>query len=198
MEGGALDITLRVVEILDALGIPYVLGGSLASSLVGEPRATADVDMAIQLRPAQVPALVRAFEREFYVDEGAAREAVRRNASFNIVHLDSVQKVDLFVLGDELLDRRQLAGRFRIRVRENPPRDLWVGSVEDQIARKLSWYRAGGGTSDRQWRDVIGILTVQRGRLDLEMLRAVATELDLSELVERAIRESAIATQRER
>jgi hypothetical protein len=188
---GPLDITLRMVEILDELDIPYVLGGSLASSLVGEPRATADVDMAIALDPDGVQALVRALEPEFYVSEDAAREAVRRNASFNVVHLESVQKVDLFVLGAGPLDRRQLAGRVRVRVRDDPPQDLWIGSVADQILRKLDWYRAGGGVSDRQWGDVLGILSVQRGRIDLDALKAAAAELGLGDLLARAVDESA-------
>ena len=73
---------------------------------------------------------------------------------------------------------------------EDPPQQLWIGSPEDQILRKLAWYRSGGQVSDRQWRDVIGILAVQSGRLDLEELRTAAEELGLSDLVERAIAES--------
>lgn len=186
----ALDITLRVVEIMDELGIPYVLGGSVASSLVGEPRATADVDVAIRLRLDQVTDVVAAFEGEFYVSAEAAREAIRRNSSFNLVHLESIQKIDLFVLGDDPLDRLQMARRIRIRVREDPVREVWVGSVQDQIVRKLRWYDAGGRVSDRQWRDVLGILTVQRGRVDLESLRSVAAEVGMTELLERAIQEA--------
>jgi len=187
---GPLDVALHVVRVLDDLGIPYVLGGSLASSLVGEPRATADVDLAIRLADADVAPLIRALEGEFYVSEDAARDAVHRRASFNLVHLESVQKVDLFVLGDDLLDRRQLEGRARIRVGEDPPQELWVGSAEDQVLRKLQWYRTGGGVSDRQWGDVVGILAVQRGRLDLEALRSVAREVELSDLLERALAEA--------
>ena len=190
MAGGPLDITIRVARILDDLGIPYVLGGSLASSLVGEPRATADVDMAIRIAAEQLPTLVRALESEFYVSEEAAQEAVRRNTSFNLVHLDSVQKVDLFVLGEGLLDRRQLERRVRVRIRDDPPSDLWIGSVEDQVLRKLSWYRAGGEVSDRQWRDVIGMLTVQRGRLDLDELRSIAYEAGLRDLLDRALEQA--------
>jgi len=187
---GPLDITLSVARTLDELGIPYVLGGSLASSLVGQPRATADVDMAIRIAADQVPALVRALESEFYLSEEAARDAIRRSASFNLVHLESVQKVDLFVLGDGLLDRRQLERRVRVRVRDDPPCELWIGSVADQVLRKLSWYRAGGGVSDRQWRDVIGMLTVQRGRLDVNELRSLAAEVDLDDLLDRALEEA--------
>jgi len=188
LAGGPLDITLRVVRVLDELGVPYVLGGSLASSLVGEPRATADVDLAIRIDAVRIHALVRALEDEFYVSEEAAQEAVRRRASFKLVHLESVQKVDFFVLGDDFLDRRQLERRERVRVRDDV--ELWIGSVTDQVLRKLRWYRAGGETSDRQWRDVVGMLRVQRDRLDLAGLRAEADELGLGELYERALREA--------
>jgi len=182
-----LDVALRVIAVLEDLGVPYVLGGSLASSLVGEPRATADVDLAVRLSDADVSSLVRALESEFYVSEEAAHEAVRRHASFNLVHLETVLKVDLFVLGDDLLDRRQLERRTRVRVSDDPPRELWVGSAEDQVLRKLRWYRDGGGISERQWRDVIGILAVQGERLDREELRAAAREADLADLLERAL-----------
>jgi hypothetical protein len=187
---GPLELTLRVVRMLDELGIAYVLGGSLASSLVGEPRATADIDLAIRIDLDQVSALVGALSRDFYISEEAVKDAVRRGTSFNAVHLESVTKVDLFVLGDDVLDRRQLERRVRVLVTEDPPQQLWIGSAEDQILRKLAWYRAGGQVSDRQWRDVIGILAVQSGRLDLEELRTAAEELGLSDLVERAIAEA--------
>lgn len=176
--------------MLDELGIAYVLGGSLASSLVGEPRATADIDLAIRIDLDQASALVRALSDDFYISEEAVKDAVRRGTSFNAVHLESVTKVDLFVLGDDVLDRRQLERRVRVLVTEDPPQQLWIGSAEDQILRKLAWYRAGGQVSDRQWRDVIGILAVQSGRLDLEELRTAAEELGLSDLVERAITEA--------
>jgi hypothetical protein len=187
---GPLDITLRVVAILDDLGIPYVLGGSLASSLLGEPRATADVDMAIRISASQLTPLLTALESDFYVSEDAARDAIERSASFNLIHLESVLKVDLFVLGDNLLDRRQLERRERVQVRDHPPCELWIGSAEDQILRKLTWYEAGGRVSDRQWRDVLGIIEVQRERLDMDSRRALANEVGLDELLERALLET--------
>lgn len=192
MPGGPIDLALRIAALLDSLEIPYVLGGSLASSLVGEPRTTVDLDFAIRLRSEDVAPLLAALGTEYYVSSEAVQSAVARTASFKIVKLDSVEKVDLFVLGDGLLDRRQLARRQRLVVSESPRRELWVGSPEDQVLRKLDWYRAGGGVSDRQWRDVLGILAVQAARLDRADLESAAADLGLAELLARAFQEAGV------
>ena len=192
MPGGPIDLALRIAALLDSLEIPYVLGGSLASSLVGEPRTTLDLDFAIRLRSEDVAPLLAALGTEYYVSSEAVQSAVARTASFNIVKLDSVEKVDLFVLGDGLLDRRQLARRQRLVVSESPRRELWVGSPEDQVLRKLDGYRAGGGVSDRQWRDVLGILAVQAARLDRADLESAAADLGLAELLARAFQEAGV------
>ena len=192
MPGGPIDLALQIAALLDSLAIPYVLGGSLASSLVGEPRTTVDLDFAIRLRSEDVAPLLAALGTEYYVSSEAVQSAVARTASFNIVKLDSVEKVDLFVLGDGLLDRRQLARRQRLVVSESPRRELWVGSPEDQVLRKLDWYRAGGGVSDRQWRDVLGILAVQAARLDRADLESAAADLGLAELLARAFQEAGV------
>lgn len=188
---GPVDLALQVAGLLDELSIPYVLGGSVASSLVGEPRATMDVDLAVRLRQAQVDPLVAALGAAYYVSRDAALEAVERSSSFNLIHLDSLQKVDVFVLGDGLLDRRQIERRERVAVVENPRRELWIGSAEDQILRKLAWFRLGDQVSERQWRDVVAILAVQADRLDHDDLRTAAAALGLSDLLTRAERAAA-------
>jgi hypothetical protein len=173
--GGPLELVVAIARILDELAIPYAVGGSVASSFFGEPRATADVDVAISVTP----------------DVGeAARRALQTHDSFNLVSTSSALKVDVFVLGADLLDRRQIERRVPMRV-PGAELQVWVTSAEDQVLRKLSWFRAGGSASDRQWRDVLGLLRVSGAHLDLRYLQITATELHLDDLLAQAIAESA-------
>lgn len=183
-EPGPLDLVLRVAELLEGLGIDYVLGGSMASSFFGEPRATMDVDIAIRVEPILGEALLEQAEPAFYVPREAARRAFEERDSFNLVAYDVNMKVDIFVLGDGLLDRRQIERRRRVTLSASGA-ELWVTSPEDQVLRKLAWHTLGD--SDRQWRDVIGILRVSAEELDLDDLRAAAAELGLSDLLDEAL-----------
>lgn len=182
---------LEVAAALDGLGVEYLLGGSLASSVLGEPRSTVDIDLAIALREAAIADLVRALEPAFFVDLEPAREAVRRHASFNVLHRETMMKVDLFVLGESAFDREQLRRRLSLSVSADSQQRVAVSSPEDLVLRKLAWYRAGGGVSDRHWRDVLGVLKVQRGRVDLGYMRRWGADLGVGDLLERALVESA-------
>ncbi len=187
MTSDPIRVLLRVAELLDQIDVPYLVGGSMASSMLGEPRSTVGIDMAVLLRGDDVTRLIAALGDEFYVDEGAARQAVLRRASFNAIHQPTISKVDFFVLGDAPFDRAQLERRRLSPVLGDSERRVFVSSAEDLILRKLDWYRLGGGVSDRQWRDVLGMIKVQASRLDLAYLRRWATELALTELLEHAL-----------
>lgn len=158
--------------------------------MLGEPRSTADIHLAVALREAAIPELVRALEPTFFVDAESVREAVRRCASFNVLHRETMMKVDLFVLSGSVFDREQMQRRLPLTVSPDSTQLVAVSSAEDLVLRKLAWYRAGAGVSDRQWRDVLGVLKVQRGRIDLAYTRRWAAELDLLDLLERALTES--------
>jgi hypothetical protein len=194
--GKGLD-QLRVARLLldyfDELGVVAVLGGSMASSLIGEPRATNDVDLAAALSHDTARRLVGKLGEAFYADLSAIEEAVTHCSSFNVIHLATATKVDIFVLGDGLLDRRQAHRRVRIEVADEHKTVLWVSSPEDQVLRKLAWYRLGQEVSDRQWRDIRAMLQVQQGNLDRADLEQAAVELGLLDLLHRAIREAGIA-----
>ncbi len=179
-----LHVAARVAAALEALDIAYSIGGSLAGSFAGEPRATLDIDMVVALGAAQVPALIRALENDFYIDSEALHRAVIERGTANLIHQPTSIKVDLFIAGGTPLDEELLHRRVRLS-----DRDLWVHSPEDILLQKLRWFRRGGDVSDRQWRDVLGIVRVQGQRLDLEYLTAGAQRLQVRDLLERVLRE---------
>ena len=92
-----LDLAVSLAKLLDEVGVPYVIGGSVASSLIGEPHSTVDIDIAVQLTPVDLESLIDRVRPTFYVPEGDAARAVQERDSFNIIHTDAALKVDLFV-----------------------------------------------------------------------------------------------------
>lgn len=182
-----LQVAFVVADALERCGLRYLVGGSLASSVSGEPRSTLDVDLVVDMTEDDVEPLVEALGDAFYVDAQAVRRAVRSKASVNLIHHDTSTKVDIFVLGGTPLDEEQMARRVAVTVATSPDRRLYVYTPEDILLQKLRWFRRGNEVSDRQWRDVVGIAAVQRDRLDLDYLRRGADVLDVSDLLERAI-----------
>jgi len=181
-----LRVALRVIEIFDRLGIDYHLGGSYASSIHGVPRQTQDVDLVASFREEQIEPFVAALGSDFYADAESARAALARRSSFNILHLASGVKVDLFCLGDSAFDRSEFERAELVSLFGEPPARIRVKTAEDIVLRKLLWYRLGGESSDRQWSDVVGCL--EAGDRDLHYLRHWAAELGLADLLERAMR----------
>lgn len=175
-----------VADAFDALGVDYYLAGSVISSLFGVARATADVDVVAQLRREHVLRLVTALSEAYYIDEDAVVDAIARSSMFNVIHLGTMLKVDVY-LASTPFDRSALARRQRdTLVPTDPLRDFSIATAEDVVLHKLRWFRDGGGVSDRQWSDVLGVLRVQRTDLDLEHLRHWAQVLDVADLFERA------------
>ena len=171
---------------LDALGVAWVTGGSIASSVHGEPRSTQDVDMVVGLLDRHVTPFAKAIGRDYYVDADAMRRAVTSGESFNAVHFASAIKVDFFVAGDDPFETERLRSRQRI---ELPNGVLFVDTAEHTLLRKLEWYRRGGEVSERQWRDVQAIARIQGGSLDIKHLRLWAGRLGVMDLLKRVMRE---------
>jgi hypothetical protein len=182
-----IHVALRVAEALESCDIRYVLGGSLASSISGEPRSTLDVDLVVEMAENHVGPFIAELGEDFYADADALRRAIETRSSANVVHYSSSTKVDLFVAGGSPIDERQLARRRRVLVATEPDRYLYAYTPEDILLQKLRWYRLSEETSDRQWRDVIGIVRVQATDLDLEYLRESALLLGVTDLLERAL-----------
>lgn len=181
-----VTIAAEVAQQFDRAGIPYVVGGSFASSLHGEPRSTNDVDIVAQLDVAAAIRFVESLGPEFYVDRDAATDAARAAGSFNIIHIQSAVKIDIFIAGDDALDRERLVRRERVSVRVGSHAvTLWVDTAEDTILRKLEWYRRGGEMSERQWRDVLAVIAVQT-RLDWDYLQSWAERIGVADLLSKA------------
>jgi hypothetical protein len=184
-------VMLSVTNILESLGVAYVVVGSMASALHGVGRATIDVDLLAALEDDHVAPLLAALGPDYYADKPTIREAVARQGSFNLIHLPTLFKVDVFVATPRPFDGRQLQRRVQRSVSDEEQGDVYLLSAEDVVLAKLDWYRLGGGVSDRQWQDILGVLAVQRGRLDAAYLRAGAAELSVADLLERALEETA-------
>lgn len=183
-----IDVALIVARELEAAGVAYTVGGSIASSMAGEPRSTIDIDIVAAIDAEQVPGLASAFSVEFYVDEQALLRAVRDRGIVNLIHQATQLKVDVHVAGGTPLDLQQIERRMAIEV--SGGRVLHVHPPEDILLQKLRWFRRGGEISDRQWRDILAIIRVQAGRLDRDYLRENAPALDVADLLARALTEA--------
>jgi hypothetical protein len=189
MHGDVLRVTLLVTQALENIGISYAVGGSLSSSLHGVMRSTMDVDIVADLRLDHLEPLLAAFTEEFYADGEMMRHAIGRRASFNLIHYETSFKVDIFVAKPRAFDRMQLQRRIKSIVARDPERELYVTTPEDVILSKLEWFRMSGEVSDRQWRDVLGVLKTRSGELDIPYLHQWAKELKVDDLLERVLME---------
>jgi hypothetical protein len=186
-----LDALGPVVDAFDQLGVAWYVGGSVASGAFGEFRATNDVDVIADLRLEHAEPLVAALGAAYYADLESIRSAIRRRASFNAVHFDSMLKIDVFVLKARAYDQEALRRRLTRRAgTAEDAKSLSVASPEDVVLAKLDWYEQGGSVSERQWNDVQGVLRVQSTAMDLAYLRKWSAELGLNELLARALAEA--------
>ena len=187
MQNEPVEVTFKVTAVLEQLGVPYLIGGSLASTLYGMVRTTQDSDIVAEMRPEHIPAFVAALQDEFYIDDEMIASAIRRNSSFNIIHRETIFKVDVFVPRPRPFLQSQLNRAQRHTFTFANTISAKFASPEDTVLAKLEWYRLGGETSERQWRDILGILKTRAGQLDLDYLRKWAAEINATDLLERAL-----------
>jgi hypothetical protein len=189
---GALEVAVVAARLLENLGIRYVVVGSVASALHGEPRATLDVDLTLRLRSSDVQPLCSALAEEFFIDPAALRDSVRTGIACNAIHRATHVKLDLYVRANEGIHAAELRRAQRVRLTGEPGSEVDVASPEDIVLQKLLWFRKGGETSDRQWRDVLGVLKARGPGLDHAYLDQWAPELGVSDLLSRSMREAGL------
>jgi len=190
MPGDATQATLLVTQAFEQLGVPYAVGGSLASSLHGVMRSTLDVDILADLHLEHIQPLIEMLSKEFYADDEMIRGAIEHQSSFNLIHYETAFKVDVFIRKSRAFDQMELERRKLTVIATDPEQSVYVTSPEDVILAKLEWYRMGGEVSERQWRDILGVLKTRAGELDSDYLRKWANELKVPDLLERALNES--------
>lgn len=193
MELGSEDLNevlKDVAAMLATLSVPYFVTGSVASSSLGVPRSTLDIDLVADFSAKSLEGLYKALGDRFYFETEAIKKAYRDNKSFNVIHLPSALKVDFFFprrqpYAQVALNRRQL---IEIDL-DGDSRKVYFSTPEDLILSKLDWFRQGGRVSEKQWLDILGLLRVQQGKLDLAFLRKWAAELGVEDLFEKALEE---------
>lgn len=176
-----------VVSACETLGLAYRIGGSLASSLHGEPRATNDADIVIALQPSDAKPFVAALGDEYIIYADSLSDAIGRGRSINAPHIDSVFKIDIFPLKSRDFDRQAHERAAIVPIEQDGRRyDLRFATAEDELLAKLERYRSGGEVSEQQWRDIAGILLSGEGTLDVSYLEHWAKELGVNDLLARA------------
>lgn len=174
-----------VIDALESLNVPYHIGGSVASSLYGLPRLTIDADIVAKLEQKHVRSFVRMLEDDYYIDADMIHDAINHRSSFNLIHNDTILKIDIFIPKLRPFDQEELQRAQALTI-EDTHRPFYIASPEGTILNKLEWYRMGGEVSDRQWNDILGVLKVRGTSLDLAYLQNWAKALNVSDLLERA------------
>ncbi len=189
--GRLSDFGQALCSLSEAMGrsaIPYMIGGSLASSIHGVYRTSLGVDLVADIHPGQIARFMRELGGEFYADAGMMRDAVESGRSFNLIHFASSFKFDIFPLSSDAFQQSQFSRReMKDIALGGVTIALPVATAEDTLLMKLAWYRAGGEVSERQWNDG-GVVAVQGERLDREYLATWGAYLKVADLAEAALK----------
>ncbi|MCX5632626.1 MAG: hypothetical protein NTW93_02975 [Phycisphaerae bacterium] len=183
------EVIKRLTDILDELKIGYAIGGSIASSIYGTPRFTQDADITVQPFLPVAERLYEMLKDSFYISKEAMYQAIRAQSSFNIIHFETAFKIDIFTANSEF-EKLLLTRSKKNKIEESINKSFSLVSPEDIILLKLKWYKQSDFSSDRQWTDVLGVLSVQKNSLDFEYLKNWAKKLGLNELLQKVISES--------
>lgn len=173
------ELLQRTVETLERLNLTYLVTGSMATILYGEPRFTNDIDIVVQLSAKRIGDFIQAFPSdEFYLDDERIRQAVGSRGQFNVLHPASGLKIDVIIPEMDEFDRSRFARARRVR----PANDYEAtfASAEDVIVKKLQFHAEGG--SDKHLRDVASVLRISGADLDRDYVTEWADRLGLREI----------------
>ena len=176
-----------VSEALTKLGIRHYVGGSVASSFHGASRSTMDVDLVAAMTDTIVSEFLKCFDKDYYVSESAVRDAIRRKSCFNLIHLPTSFKVDVFVSRQRPFDIAAMNRATLEHLGDSHSLKIHVATAEDAIISKLEWYRKTNETSDRQWDDVTRLLKLLGSRVELEYLKESAESVGVQDLLMRLL-----------
>lgn len=190
MQNEPLEVTLLETDTLEELDIPYFVSGSLGSALYGMVRSTQDSDIVAAMLPEHTQAFLNALQDEFFLDEEMIANATAQGTSFNIIHRNTMFKVDVFIPSSDPFQQSQFERAQQQSFSLERERSANFASPEDIILSKLAWYRSGGEVSERQWRDILGVIKTRSVDLDNEYLMKWAHELKVHELLARALGEA--------
>ncbi|MFW6172151.1 MAG: nucleotidyltransferase domain-containing protein [Elusimicrobiota bacterium] len=181
------ELLKEVVMILEDIGIPYMITGSIASSLQGEPRSTHDIDIIVHLKKNQIKKIIDSFSsNKYYIDEISVKKAVKNQEMFNIIDFNTGDKVDFWMFIETPFDK----SRFSRRVNEKiMGLKMQISSPEDTILAKLRWAKHSGG-SEKQFTDALRVYEVQRGELDIDYIERWVKKLDVESLWKRVKKEA--------
>lgn len=179
------DFLGRLIKKLDEQNIPYMLSGSVSSSLHGQPRATNDADIVIAPTEEQLIAFLKSLGDDYYVNPEAARDAFKSHSVFNVIDIQNSWKADLIIRKNRPFSREE----FRRRQKANiMGLDAWVVSPEDVILSKLEW--AKNSKSSQQLQDALGVATVQYDHLDRDYMHKWAKELQVESSLEELLKQA--------
>lgn len=186
-----------VADAFESLGVPYAVVGSVAGLSHGYSRYTMDVDTVAFLTLEAVSEFVARLQNDYYVDDGAIREAIRHHRSFNLICNANGFKIDVFIPEPSEWQKQVVARSEQERMDGMSEPAFVIESAEDLVLSKLRWFRLTNGTSERQWNDVLGVLKVNCFDIDIEYLERWAKELRVDDLLARAFDESGIEGHKE-
>ena len=183
-DGDDLIVALRpVAEAFRRLGVRFYVGGSVASTFHGAIRSTMDVDLVCDLAEADVASFAESFGEEFYISLSAVQQAVQRKSCFNLIHLPTSYKIDVFVNRGRPFDLAAMDRAKDQDIVEGGGLTVPIATVEDSIVAKLEWFRMTNETSERQWDDVSKMVALHEQSLDVEQMRSMAESIGVGDLL---------------